>query len=384
MRRPLRIGMVAGEASGDLLGAELIQALRARLGDAVSFEGMAGPRMQAAGCRVLFPSERIAVMGLIEVLRHLPDLLRMRRALAAHFMAQPPDVFIGIDSPDFNLGLERRLKRHGIPTLHYVSPTVWAWREGRIRTIARAVNRLLVLFPFEAGLYRRHGVDAVYVGHPLADQLPLVPDAARQRQALGLPSSGPLLAVLPGSRLGELAQLATPFAQTLDLLHRLRPDLHFVAPMASAATRQAFEQALAALPQALPITLLDGHSQAAMEAADVMLLASGTATLEAMLLKRPMVVAYKVAPLTYRLLRHLVKIDRFSMPNILAGEDLVEEYIQEAVQPPRLAQAVLALIDDDARRARLVQRFTELHQALRCGAAARAAQAVLEVIGHEA
>lgn len=384
MRRPLRVGMVAGEASGDLLGAELILALRARLGDAVSFEGMAGPRMEAAGCRVLFPSERIAVMGLIEVLKHLPDLLHVRRQLQAHFRAQPPDVFIGIDSPDFNLGLERQLKRHGIPILHYVSPTVWAWREGRIRTIARAVNRLLVLFPFEAELYRRHGVDAVYVGHPLADQLPLVPDAARQRRALRLPSSGPLLAVLPGSRRGELEQLAAPFAQTMDLLHRQRPDLHFVAPMASPATRRAFEQALAALPQDLPLTLLDGHSQAAMEAADVVLLASGTATLEAMLLKRPMVVAYKVAPLTYRLLRHLVKIDRFSMPNILAGEDLVEEYIQEAVQPPLLAQAVLALIDDDARRARLVQRFTELHQALRCGAAARAAQAVLEVIGHEA
>lgn len=382
MTRPIRIGMTAGEASGDLLGAGLIQALRARLGDAVSFEGMAGPRMQAAGCRALFASERIAVMGLIEVLKHLPDILRVRRELKAHFLAQPPDVFIGIDSPDFNLGLERGLKRHGIRTLHYVSPTVWAWREGRIHTIARAVNRLLVLFPFEAELYRRHGVDAVYVGHPLADQLPLVPDASKQRQALGLPSSGPLLAVLPGSRRSELEQLAQPFAQTLDLLHRLRPDLHFVAPMATTATRGAFEQALAALPQALPITLLDGHSQAAMEAADVVLLASGTATLEAMLLKRPMVVAYKVAPLSYRLLRHLVRIDRFSLPNILAGDDLVEEYIQQAVQPQALARAVLTLIEDDTRRARLVERFTELHEMLRCNAAQRAAQAVLEVIGH--
>lgn len=380
----LNLGLVAGEASGDLLGASLIEALVERLGpDGLASEGCAGPRMAAAGCRVLVESEQLAVMGLSEVIAHLPGLLRIRRDLARHFLAHRPDVFVGIDSPDFNLGLERRLKADGVPTIHYVSPTVWAWRQGRVRTIARSVDRVLALFPFEAEFYERHDVDVTYVGHPLADQLPLEPDRAAKRRQLNLPGDVPVVALLPGSRGTELRALSAPFVRTAVWLRSQLPDIRFVAPMVSPAMRALFEQAVAEHGEGVSIQLLDGQARDAMEAADAVLLASGTAALEAMLLKRPMVVAYRVAPLTHFLLKRvgLLKIDRFSLPNLLAGQALVEEFAQDDVIPEHLGPAILAKLRASEENDRLVSEFTRLHHLLRQDASARAAAAVLEVAG---
>ncbi|WP_354671210.1 lipid-A-disaccharide synthase [Thiohalobacter sp. IOR34] len=378
--RPLRIGLVAGEASGDLLGAGLIQALRERC-PGIEFEGIGGPLMQAAGCRSLFPMERLSVMGLVEVLRHLPGLLRLRRQLAGHFLARPPDLFVGIDAPDFNLGLERRLRAAGIPVAHYVSPSVWAWRRYRLPRIARSVDRMLTLFPFEAEFYREHAVPVRFVGHPLADMIPAEVDAAAARRALGLEPGAPLLALLPGSRRGEVTRLAPSFIGAAAELARRRPGLQFAAPFATAATRALFEAELGRHPEAPPIRCLDGQSRELMAAADAVLLASGTATLEALLLRRPMVVAYRLAPLSYRLLRRLVRLPYYSLPNLLAGEALVEERLQAAVEPVTLADDLERLLDDTPRRERLAQRFAAIHEQLGGDASGRAAEAVLELLG---
>lgn len=378
----LRVGLVAGEASGDLLGAGLIESIRARVPDA-RFEGIAGPRMIAAGCHAIAPAERLAVMGLIEPLGRLPELLRLRHRLLRRFIDDPPDVFIGIDAPDFNLALERKLRQGGVPAVHYVSPSVWAWRQYRVRKIARSVDAMLTLFPFEAEFYEAHGVPVTFVGHPLAEQLPDRTDPQTARAALDLSDGqGPVLALLPGSRLGEVNRLGRDFLLAADRLRQRIPDLRVIAPMASATTRSAFEAQWKEVAPALPLQVFDGRSHEIMAASDAILLASGTAALEAMLLKRPMVVAYRLAPMTYALLRHLrlMKVARYSLPNLLARADVVPELIQEAVTPAALAAAVEPLLCDEASRARQLNRFEEIHRQLRAGGSDRAAEAILELV----
>lgn len=381
--RPLRIGMIAGELSGDLLGAGLIKALRERHPDAI-IEGIGGPQMAAQGFTSLFPMEELSVMGLFEVLAHLPRLLRIRREIVRHFRAFPPDVFVGIDAPDFNLGVERRLKDAGIPTVHYVSPSVWAWRQGRVKTIARSVDRVLTLFPFEAAFYRDHHVPVSFVGHPLADMIPERVDAASARAALHLPADAPLVALLPGSRAGEVARLADIFVATVHRLAHQRPGVHFAVPLANATTREIFGAALNRHVGDLPVHLIDGRSREVMAASDVVLLASGTATLEALLLKRPMVVAYRLARLTYWLAKRLVKLPHFALPNLLAGRALVPEFLQDAVTPEALSEAVLRCLDDTAMRQDLIAAFDAIHADLRRDADHSAAAAVLDAAGRGA
>lgn len=376
------IAIVAGELSGDLLGAGLITALKTRYPQA-RFGGIGGPGMIAQGFQTLVPMERLAVMGLVEVLRHLPELLRIRRQLYRRLLADPPQVFVGIDAPDFNLGLECRLRDRGIPTVHYVSPSVWAWRPWRVRKIARAVDLMLTLLPFEAAFYRDHGVPVRYVGHPLADTIPPRSDAriARRSLNLELPAEATVIALLPGSRMGEVGRLGPVFLETANWLHARRPGLHFLIP---AATPRLYE-ALAALRSehapALPLTLVQGQSREVMTAADVVLLASGTATLEAMLLKRPMVVAYRVAPVTAWIARRLVTISHFALPNLLAGRELVPEFIQQAATVASLGPAVLCWLDDAIAREGLVAEFEALHTQLRRDASQQAAAAIAELLG---
>jgi len=372
-------GLVAGEASGDNLGGPLIEALAAREPGS-RFFGIAGPRMAAAGCEAWYPADALAVMGLAEIVRHLPRLLRLRAHLLQRLTEAGPDLFVGIDSPEFNLRVAADLKRRGIPTVQYVSPQVWAWRQGRVRTIGQAVDLVLCVLPFETDFYAAHGVRAVFVGHPLADRIPWRSDPAAARAALGLPAGGALLAVLPGSRRGEVSRLGPQFAATLAWLHARRPDLGFVAPMAGEAVRQAFEQALIEHAPGVPVHLVNGRAQEAIAASDAVLLASGTATLETALVKRPMVVAYRVAPLTGWLLRDLklVKTEFFSQPNLLARRALVPEFFQEQVRPDVLGPAVLAQLERPDRDA-LTQAFEAIHVSLRRDASERAAEAVLEL-----
>ena len=378
IQAPLRVGIIAGEMSGDLLGAGLIRAIRARHPDAL-IEGIGGEQMIAAGFRTLYPLESLSVMGLFEVLAHLPRLLRMRRDLVRHFSGDPPDVFVGIDAPDFNLGLERRLRVAGIPTLHYVSPSVWAWRKGRVKSIARSVDRMLTLFPFEAAFYREHAVPVTFVGHPLADMIPTYVDPVAARTGLHLPSEGSLIAVLPGSRAGEVARLADAFVATMDWCVHHRPGTQFAVALANRSVREIFVRALGRHVGDLPVRLIDGHAREVMAAADAVLLASGTATLEAMLLKRPMVVAYRLATPTYWLARRLVRLPHFALPNLLAGQPLVPEFIQAAVTPDALGTALLRCLDDKAAREAQVAAFDAIHEQLRRDADGTAAAAVLEV-----
>jgi len=380
--RPLRVGIVAGEHSGDTLGAALIQALRARIGRLECF-GVAGPKMVAAGAQAWAAADELGVMGLTEVVRHLPRLLRLRGSLKARFLAERPDVFIGIDAPEFNLTLARALKSAGIRTVQYVSPQVWAWRQGRVRSIGAAVDLVLCLLPFETDFYAAHGVHAEFVGHPLADAIPLQCDRAGARRALGLPEDGVLVALLPGSRMGEVSRLAGPFVAAARHIHARMPGWGFVAPMASRATREAFEKEIAQLPAAPAIHVTDGQAQAALAAADGVIVASGTATLETLLTGRPMVVAYKTSAITAFLLRTvgLVKVRYFSQPNLLAGRAVVPEFFQEQVTGEALADALLQELSDRTHVAQLLNEFTTIHRTLRLGGAARAAEAVLSVIG---
>ncbi|MEW6352932.1 MAG: lipid-A-disaccharide synthase [Pseudomonadota bacterium] len=382
----MRIGIVAGEASGDLLGAGLIGALKERAPGA-TFEGIAGPRMVEQGCRALFPMEKLAVMGLVEVLAHYRELLGIRAQLLQHFLADPPDVFIGIDAPDFNLGLERRLKAAGIPTVHYVSPSVWAWRQYRVKKIAASVDLMLTLFPFEAAFYaaqKKHRVPVRFVGHPLADMIPVAAqeDKAAARARLGVPAHGEVIALLPGSRVSELRYLAEPFAQTAAWCAARRPGLHFVAPQAAPATRALFEDALARHAPHVPVTLVDGRAHEAMQAADAVLAASGTATLEALLLNRPMVVAYRMAWLTAQIARRLLKTPYYSLPNLLAGRRIVEEYSQDDVNAENLGAALLRFLEQPDTVHTLCENFAAIHHALAQNASARAAQAVVELVGN--
>ncbi len=377
---PLHVGIVAGESSGDNIGAGLIEAIRAQVPDAV-FEGIGGPRMTQAGCYSLYPVERLSVMGLVEVVRHLPGLLSMRRELQRHFLATPPDIFIGIDAPDFNLALEKRLKQSGIRTVHYVSPSVWAWRSYRIRKITASVDCMLTLFPFEERFYRERQVTARCVGHPMADLIADDVDRGEARRHLGIRHRGPLVALLPGSRVSEVKRMAPPFLQAAAWCYERRIDMRFVVPLANQACRDAFETVLAQTPGRLPVTLLDGDSLGAMAAADAVILASGTATLECMLLKRPMVVAYRLSPLTYRIARLLVKSRYIALPNLLAGRPLVRELIQDEVTAENLGREVLALIENPVRARELATVFAQIHTDLRRNASQQAADIVLEMSG---
>ena len=376
----MRIGILAGESSGDILGAGLMQALRERVAD-VRFEGIGGPLMEAQGLKSEVPMERLSVMGLVEPLRRLPELLAIRRRVVQHFLATPPDVFIGIDSPDFTLGIEEQLRARGIKTVHYVSPSVWAWRQGRIRKIVRAVDLMLTLFPFEAAFYRNHPLRVECVGHPLADLIPLQPDRRAAREALGRPQQAKVLAVLPGSRLSEVQRLAAVFLAAATRLLQPQPDLVILLPCANAAGRlfvQGLPEAHSLLATGqLRISL--GDSREVMTAADAVLLASGTATLEALLLKLPMLVCYRMAPLSYAIISRLLKVSFFSLPNLLAGDALVEELVQQQVQAPVLADKLQALLADGASEA-LQQRYLALHQELRRDASRRAAAAVLSLL----
>ena len=375
----IRIGIVAGEASGDLLGAALIAAVKQHLPDAV-FLGIAGPRMVEQGCQALFPAEKLAVMGLVEVLGHFRELSAVRKQLIAHFLADPPDVFIGIDAPDFNLGLEGALKRGGIPTVHYVSPSVWAWRRYRLRKIARSTDLMLTLLPFEAAFYQEHHIPVRFVGHSLADAIPVDVDRAAARTGLGLPQDGEVVALLPGSRMTEVRMLGEVFIAAAKRLLEARPQLRFVAPMASEATQALFKEQLQAQGGDAPITVIAGQSQQALAAADAAMVASGTATLEALLLKCPMVMAYRLKPVTYWLAKHLVKVAYFSLPNLLAQRPLIPELIQDAVTAERLAAAVEAYLDDKRATAQLIAQFREMHLSLRRDAARQAAEAVMGML----
>ncbi|SDU22504.1 lipid-A-disaccharide synthase [Pseudomonas pohangensis] len=375
MGSTLRVALVAGEASGDILGSGLMQALKSRHPD-VSFIGVGGPRMEAEGLQSYFPMERLSVMGLFEVLGRLFELIFRRRRLIRTLIAQRPDVFIGIDAPDFNLGLELKLRRAGIRTVHYVSPSVWAWRQKRVFKIREACDLMLTLFPFEARFYQEHGVPVSFVGHPLANTIPLEVDREGARQGLGLPDQSAVVALLPGSRGGEVSRLGPLFLDAAERLTSLHPGMQFVLPCASAPRREQLEQMLSG--RDLKLRLLDGQSHEALAACDAVLIASGTATLEALLHKRPMVVAYRVANLTYRVLRRFMKTAFFSLPNLLAGRQLVPEYIQDAATPEVLAEAVAALLVNGKEQ---TESFAAIQQTLRQDASSRAAEAVLALVG---
>jgi len=381
---PLRIALVAGELSGDQLGAALINAIRARCPEA-QFEGIAGPRMRAAGCRALAHAEKLAVMGLAEVLVHLPGLLRLRRRIGAHFLASPPDVFVGIDAPDFNLSLEARLRRRGITTLHWVSPSVWAWRRYRLATIRNSVDLVMTLFPFEARFYAEQGVTAAYVGHPLADQLSPDDDPRGARNRLGLDPLAETVALLPGSRAGEIGRLAGPMLGAAALLAQRRPGIRFVCAAADENAQALFEQERERIG-GIDVRVVRGDTRAVIAAADCVLCASGTATLETMLVNRPLVMTYRVAPSTYRVgrLLKLVRLEWFSLPNILAGRGLVPELIQDEATPENLAVAAGRWLDDGAARDALRRDFLALHERLRCDAARRAAEAVAGLLERNA
>jgi len=375
----MRIGIVAGEASGDLLGAGLILAIREHHPDAV-FEGIAGPGMQEQGAQSLYSMERLSIMGLFEILGRYRELSRMRRDLIRHFIDNPPDVFIGIDAPDFNHVIETQLKARGIKTVHYVSPSVWAWRQYRLRKLKRAVDLMLTLFPFEARFYEQHDIPVRFAGHPLADMIALQPDVTEARHSFGLAASDEVLAILPGSRAGEVSRLADDFVQASQQCLEKRPGLKLLVPLVNQKTRAIFEAAVQKHAPELPITIIDGRSREVMTAADVVLLASGTAALEAMLLKKPMVVAYRLSALSYPLARLLVKVDVYSLPNLLAGEKLVPEIIQHDVTPERLSTTVLDYFEAPQHSLALRHRFTEIHQTLQQDASASAANAILELI----
>lgn len=375
MDRKIKVALVAGEASGDILGGALMRELRGQHPD-IEFIGVGGPQMQEQGLQSFFPMERLAVMGLVEVLGRLPELLKRRKQLLEYMLHEQPDVFIGIDAPDFNLDLELKLREQGIKTVHYVSPSVWAWRQKRVLKIKQACDLMLCLLPFEASFYEEHQVPVRFVGHPLADSIALEHDQGRGRRQLGLDLEAPLVALMPGSRGSEVARIGGLFLQTARLLHQHNSELRFVMPAANALRREQLENMLKSFPE-VPVTLLEGQSQLALQACDAVLIASGTATLEAMLFKRPMVVAYRLAGLTYRILKLMVKSRYFALPNLLAGEALVPELIQQAATADNLACAVEQQLRDGSRQA---GRFLELHQQLRLNASSEAAKAVLQLL----
>ena len=377
----MRVGVVAGEASGDALGVTLMKAIRTRYPDA-TFEGIAGPGMQSIGAKSLFPMDRLSVRGYVEVLKALPGLLWLRRTLARHFLEHPPDLFVGIDAPDFNLALEKRLKRAGIPTLHMVAPTVWAWRPGRLPAIRESVDGILSIFPFERPLFEAAGIPITDIGHPLAQQIPETVDRVAARQALLPGKTGPVVALLPGSRVSELEFHAPLFVQVAALLQSRFPLIHFLVPMVDARTRVLFENALAGGLQTPAVTLLDGHAWEALSASDVALVASGTATLEAALLKCPMVITYRLSALTAWMVRRRGLSQFVGLPNIILGRSVVPELIQENATPHALADAVAALLNDPERRISMVQSFQSIHHLLRANSQQGILEGVARVLRH--
>ncbi|MBW7472447.1 lipid-A-disaccharide synthase [Marinobacter sp. F4218] len=377
--RRITFGIIAGEASGDILGAGLIRSLRSRYPNA-RFVGIGGDDMIAEGFHSLVPMERLSVMGLIEVLGRIRELFQIRARLLEYFFTTPPDVVIGIDSPDFTLTIERRCREAGIPTVHYVSPSVWAWRQKRIFKIAKSVNLMLTLFPFEARFYEDHQVPVAFVGHPLADRIPMVPETGKARQELGLADQAPLLAVLPGSRAGEVERLGTLFLEAARWIQEKRPDLQLVIPCVNREREKQVRDLVDALEVKLPVTIVRGRSREVMAASDVVLLASGTATLEAMLLKKPMVVGYRLSDFSYALLSRLVKVPHVALPNLLAREALVPELLQDEATAEALGSAVLERLENQQERQRLVDAFTELHQTLKQDADEKAAQAISDLL----
>ncbi|MEZ8095940.1 lipid-A-disaccharide synthase [Photobacterium swingsii] len=378
MAKPLRIGIVAGEISGDILGAGFIKAVKEQYPDA-EFVGVAGPRMIEAGCEALFDMEELAVMGIVEVFGRLPRLFKIKAELVKYFSDNPPDVFVGIDAPDFNLRLERDLKDSGIKTVHYVSPSVWAWRQKRIFKIEAATNLVLAFLPFEKAFYDKFNVPCEFVGHTMADAIPLQTDQLAARDLLGLDNSKRWLAVLPGSRGGEMSMIAAPFIETCQRLQQQHPDLGFVVALVNDKRRQQFEQAWRETAPELNFVLVDDTARNVMIASDAVLLASGTVSLECMLVKRPMVVGYIVKPLTAWIARRMLKTKYVSLPNILADKELVPELLQENCTPEKLAEQVNHYLSTD--NSELLAEFSQLHQRIRCNADQKAAQAVLNLIG---
>ncbi|AVZ79262.1 lipid-A-disaccharide synthase [Zoogloeaceae bacteirum Par-f-2] len=374
---PIRIAMVAGEASGDLLASHLIRAIRGHLPDA-QFFGIGGPKMQAEGFELLWPCELLAVHGYVDALKRYRELSGLRKSLLARIRRERPDAFIGVDAPDFNLWLEGKVKAAGMPAIHFVSPSIWAWRGGRIRKIARSVSHMLCLFPFEPPLYEKAGVPVTYVGHPLADVLPLAPNRLQARETLNLREDATVLAMLPGSRQSEVRNLADIFIATARLLHQRRPELLFLVPLTTRETRQLFDEAIYRNQAAdLPIRMLYGHAVDAMTAADAVLVASGTASLEAALLKRPMVITYRMGKWQYRLMKRLAYLPWVGLPNILCQDSLVPELLQDDATPQKLAEALERWLNDPAACQALAERFTALHHSLRQGTADKAAGAIL-------
>ncbi|QBM16449.1 lipid-A-disaccharide synthase [Marinobacter sp. JH2] len=373
--RKVTIAIIAGEASGDILGAGLVRSLRLRYPNA-RFVGIGGDEMIAEGFHSLVPMERLSVMGLVEVLGRIRELFSIRARLLDYFFTTPPDVVIGIDSPDFTITIERRCREAGIPSVHYVSPSVWAWRQKRIFKIAKSIDLMLTLLPFEARFYEEHNVPVAFVGHPLADRVPMEPDTLAARAALGLDADGPVLAVLPGSRGGEVERLGTLFLEASRWLQGRRPDIQLVIPCVNRDRERQIEALVESLEVKLSVTLVRGRSREVMAASDVVMLASGTATLEAMLLKKPMVVGYRLSNFSFKLLSRLVKVPWVALPNLLAKKELVPELLQDDATPEALGAAVLERLEDEAGRARLKEAFTELHIALKQDADERAAAAV--------
>jgi lipid-A-disaccharide synthase len=369
--------MVAGEASGDLLGSLLLKGMHQRWPD-MTAGGIGGPQMARMDFDPWWPSERLAVRGYVEVLRHYRGISRIREALAERLLADPPQAFIGVDAPDFNLGLEERLKRAGIPSIHFVCPSIWAWRGGRAKRIARSADQVLCLFPFEPELLHAHGVAATYVGHPLADVIPMVPDHAGARRAMGLPEDATVLALLPGSRRSEIQYIAPALLQAARLLQSQRPELRFVLPVAPGL--QALLEPLIQAHGPRDLMLLTGRSHEALAACDLTLIASGTATLEAALFKRPMVIAYRMHPLSWQLMKRMAYQPWVGLPNILCRDFVVPELIQDACTPQALAQEALRWLDQEERRSQLQARFAALHQQLRCDTATRATDAIAKAI----
>lgn len=376
--RPLTIALVAGETSGDILGAGLIRALKAKYPDA-RFAGVAGPLMQAEGCEAWYEMEELAVMGVVEVVERLPRLLKIRRDLTQRFTALRPDVFVGIDAPDFNITLEGRLKRAGIRTIHYVSPSVWAWRQKRVFKIGRNTDLVLAFLPFEKAFYDRFEVPCRFIGHTMADAMPLQPDKLAARRELGIAADALCLALLPGSRNAEVEMLSADFLKTAQRLRLRYPALEIVVPLVNASRRAQFERIKADVAPELPMHLLDGKGREAMVASDAALLASGTAALECMLAKCPMVVGYRMKPFTFWLAKRLVKTPYVSLPNLLAGREIVKELLQEACQPEALAAALEPLLHAGTARDTLLATFHQLHEQIRWNADEQAAQAVLEL-----
>ena len=380
MAKPLRIGLIAGEASGDILGEGLIKALKVHYPDAI-FEGIAGPKMIAQGCQALHPLEALSVMGFVEVLGKLRSILSIRKSITQHFINNPPDIFIGIDAPDFNLTVELKLKAQGIKTIHYVSPSVWAWKQWRIHKIAKATDLVLAFLPFEKAFYDRFNVPCQFVGHTLADQLPLTREKEKARAELNLDKNQKIMAILPGSRKAEVEMLGPLFLQTAKIIHQKHPEYHFIVPMVNDRRKQQFESQMQAIAPDLPITLFDGQSSQVLRSADLVLLASGTAALEAMLAKAPMVVAYKVSPLTYMIAKSLSSVKYTSLPNLIADREVVKELNQHDCTVEKMVQELEHLIGRGGEE--MIQTFTELHKLIKCDADKQAAQAVVNLLANK-